>query len=126
MGHNCSYPPRKKILKISVVPRVACVLPRCLSHLVSQWGTLFACMSAEPFCTMPPKQSASERDAQRARIWAAHTQGKGYAAIAAAEKLSKSTVQSIVKAIRQSGQVALRRAGGRPPTLTQRCDLHAF
>ena len=75
---------------------------------------------------MPPKQSASERDAQRARVWAAHTQGKGYAAIAAAEKLSKSTVQYIVKAIRESGQVALRRAGGRPPTLTKRCDLHAF
>lgn len=73
---------------------------------------------------MAPKRTGPERDAQRARIWAAHRSGTGYGAIATAERLSKATVQSIVKQIRESGQVPARTGGGRPTCITQRCDFY--
>ena len=73
---------------------------------------------------MAPKKTGPERDAQRARIWAAHCSGTGYGTIATAERLSRSTVQDIVQQIRKSGQVPARTGGGRPSVVTQGCDFH--
>ena len=75
---------------------------------------------------MPPKRTGPERDARRARIWASFCGGSSYGAIATAERLGRSTVQSIVKQIRDSGQVAARTGGGRPPVASQRCDFPSF
>lgn len=75
---------------------------------------------------MAPKKTGPEREALRARVWAAHTQGTGLGAIATAERIAKSTVQSMIRQIKASGQIAPRTSTGRPPKVTKRCDLHTF
>ena len=73
---------------------------------------------AEPkTSTMPAKITGPQREAQRARIWHAHTHGSGYGAIAVAEGVPKSTVQSIIAAIRKSGYIQATRTGGRKSKL---------
>lgn len=75
---------------------------------------------------MPPKRTGPEREAQRARIWASFCGGSSYGDIASAERLGRSTVQMIVKQIRESGQIAARTGGGRPSMASQRCDFPCF
>jgi hypothetical protein len=50
---------------------------------------------------MAPKKTGPEREALRARVWAAHTQGTGLGAIATAERIAKSTVQSMIRQIKR-------------------------
>ena len=55
------------------------------------------------------------RDALRQRVWEMHCAGQSYNQIATFEKISKSTVQYIVKAVISSGRLCVRRC---PCTLT--------
>ena len=68
---------------------------------------------------------------QRALIWALHEEGKSYAAIKEVVKLSKSTVQHVIKATKKE-RAALNKAKpllkgrsrGRPPTVSKTFVLH--
>lgn len=73
------------------------------------------------FATMAPKRTGPERDALRARVWQARSQGFSYGAIAAQEKIPRSTVQSMIKQISASGNISVQPAGGRPSKLGLRC-----
>jgi transposase len=66
----------------------------------------------------PAKQSLPERNAQRARIWAARKAGKSYAKIGKDEGLSKPTVQSMCGQMDRAGFAAMR-TGGRKSTITK-------
>ena len=70
---------------------------------------------------MAPKRTGPERDALRARVWQARSQGFSYGAIAAQEKIPRSTVQSMIKQISASGSISVQPAGGRLPKLGLRC-----
>ena len=69
-------------------------------------------------------QNGPEQDYLRLRIWEAHSNGDSYGVIAAREKMARSTVQYIVKAIKDSGRISAGRSSGRPQKLSSRCVSH--
>ena len=72
---------------------------------------------------MAPKINSPEHTALRARIWDAHARGLSLGEIASQEKVARSTVQYMIKAMTASGQVAVTKPPGRKPNVSRRYAL---
>jgi SOS-response transcriptional repressor LexA len=83
---------------------------------------------------MPPKRNGpykvaatvEARNMQRERVWQMYQAKKSYSKIAEAEKISKSTVQPMIKSMNEKGFTEMSKSTGRPAELKKQYAPHFY